>query len=101
MQFKNIKTHYLDIETNQYIERLYYICQSYKSFLSILARSFSDNKSKETSDMIEKYRLEYQNYDIEFNMAINTLITTILNEIPVGIQYSFDFDKREVVLKWN
>lgn len=98
---KKSKKYILEENTSNYFERLYFICESYKSFLSILIRAHCDDLSNNYCEMIEKYKKEYQNYYIEFKIAINTLINNLLGFIPKNVNYSFNFNRREVVFEWN
>ena len=88
MKYKNEKIIYIPGDIMLNIERSHYIYKSYSAFISILTKEFIDHKSKETEDLIEKYRTMYQNAYIEFNVYINAIITAPI--IP-AIEPSIDF----------
>ena len=97
----NSQTLQLTREESTKIERLHYICESYKNFISILAREYSETKSHELELMIDKYRIQYQNYNIEFNVNVRQLLNNQFNnKIPSTLHYNFLFDESKVELTW-
>lgn len=101
MKYNNEKIVYIKDNIMLNIERANYIYKSYSAFISILAKEFANNKSKETEDLIEKYRIMYQNAYIEFNVYINAIIDDNLGSMSDNIQYNIDFAERKIVFKWN
>lgn len=101
MPFKNKRVEKIEYDLIIDIERKWYIYNSYRAFISVLAREFSVTKSAETCDMIEKYRSDFQAAFIEFKVTVNTLIHSLLGYIPDNVHYDFLFDDREVVLEWD
>lgn len=101
MKYNNEKIVYIKDNIMLNIERANYIYKSYSAFISILSKEFANNKSKETEDLIEKYRIMYQNAYIEFNVYINAIIDDNLGSMPDNIQYNIDFAERKIVFKWN
>lgn len=97
----NKKQFDLNNEIANKIERENYIYLSYKSFLSILAREFAESKSTETADMIEKYRIEYQNHYINLSIYIKELTISLLGYLPEKYKYNFDFNNLKVEFIWD
>lgn len=83
------------------IERANYICKSYSAFISILAREFANSKSKELEDLLEKYRIMYQNAYIKFNMYINTIIENEFGKTIQNMYYDINFIERKITFRWN
>lgn len=101
MKCKNEKIVYIPGDIMINIERSYYIYKSYSAFISILTKEFIDHKSKETEDLIEKYRTMYQNAYIEFNMYIDTIINDEFGKMIDNMQYAIDFNERKIIFRWN
>ena len=99
-KFKNELVFPLTSSENLNIERLYYVSESYKSFLAVLAKSFSEIPSSSGKEMIEHYRVLYQQSYVELTVAKNALITALLGEVKENVEYSFDFDRSEVTCRW-
>lgn len=101
MKYSNEKSVYIQDDIMLDIERANYIYKSYSAFISILAKEFANNKSKETSDLLEKYRTNYQNAYIRFNVYINAIIENEFHRMITDIHYDIDFIERKIVFKWN
>ena len=54
MEKSNKKKFQLTAQESLEIERLNYICKSYRSFISILARAYSEAPSEQLKAMIEE-----------------------------------------------
>ena len=99
-QFKNERVFSLTLSENLNIERLYYVNESYKSFLAVLTKSFSEVPSESGKEMIEHYRVLYQRSFVELNVARNALLTALLGEFPESMEYHFNFERSEVICRW-
>lgn len=98
--YSNHKVISIDPDISIFLERMHYILNSYESFISILAREFAENKSKETSDMLKYFSDKYQNAYIQYKLSIDTLIQNQIGYMPEEVKYKFDFKKNEVTLEW-
>lgn len=101
MKYKNEKIVYIPDDIMLNIERSHYIYKSYSAFISLLAKEFINHQSKETEDLIEKYRTMYQNAYIEFNMYIDTIINDEFGKMIDNMQYAIDFNERKIMFRWN
>lgn len=100
MEKANKKKFQLTAQESLEIERLNYICKSYQSFISILARAYSEAPSEQLKAMIEEHRKLYQTSYIEFTLAKNELFASLIGFVPPDMHYEFDFDGMEVTCTW-
>lgn len=99
-KFNNERVFSLDSSENLNIERLYYVNESYKSFLAVLAKSFSEVPSDSGKEMIEYYRVLYQRSFVSLNVSRNALLESLIGEFPENMEYHFDFMRSEVTCRW-
>ena len=100
MQIKNEKTFQLAASESLTIERLHYINESYKEFLAVLAKSFSEVPSDAGKEMLEHYRVLCQRSWIELNIAQNAIFTALIGKVPENMGFRFDFERSEVSCWW-
>lgn len=97
---ENIKTASITPEESMMIERSFYICDSYERFLSVLVREFTNNPSDKTKEMIEHYRILYQNELVALKTKQNAIIASIVGKLYPDMSFEFDFSRYEVTIKW-
>lgn len=97
---ENIKTASITPEESMMVERSFYICDSYERFLSVLVREFANNPSDKTANMIEHYRVLYQNELVALKTKQNAIITSIVGKLYPDMSFEFDFSRYEVTIKW-
>ena len=100
MEKSNKKKFQLTAQESLEIERLNYICKIYRSFISILARAYSEAPSEQLKAMIEENQKLYQTTYIELSLAQNELFASLIGAVPPDMRYEFDFDRMEVTCTW-
>lgn len=100
MKTRTEKTFHLSELESLNIERLHCINESYKDFIAVLAKSFSEAPSDSTEEMIEHYRALCQRSWIELHVAQNALFTALIGKIPEAMGFRFDFERSEVTCWW-
>ena len=99
-EFKNKETFKIKEQEALLVERAHYINQSYEGFISILVREFSNHPTDKLEEMIEHYRVLYQNSYVELRTAQDTILSARIGYLPEKVKFSFDFDYLEVIAEW-
>lgn len=99
-EFKNKETFKITEQEALLVERAHYVSQSYEGFISILAREFSNHPTDKLKEMIEHYRILYQNSYIELRTAQDAILSARIGRLPEKVKFSFDFDYLEVTVEW-
>ena len=100
MKTRTEKTFHLSESESLNIERLHCINESYKDFVAVLAKSFSEVPSDAAKEMIEHYRVLCQRSWIELHVAQDALFAALIGEIPENMGFRFDFERSEVTCWW-
>lgn len=81
----------------EYIERLFYIYKSYEIMVKIIFDSLQENESNsKKEEVLKKYSDKLRLSFIELDYARRKIISNHLPKLDHEIEYTFDFENREV-----
>ena len=83
------------------MERRNYILRSYEGLVAILARELAEARNPDAKEMLKLYSEQYQRAAVDLYAAQNAVIGRYLGSLPENLRFTFDFERRMLVCRWE